>query len=238
MKQLRGYLGPEHACEYLPGQKARSVFVTADAPLTPARYSQLVAQGFRRSGDIVYRPQCSQCAACIPVRIPVRCFEPSRNQRRTLRKNADLRVIVKEPEFVKEHYALYMRYLRSRHPDGPMVQSKPEDYLRFLTSRWCETEFYEFRLNENLAALAVVDHLDNGLSAVYTVFDPSLAARSLGTYAVLWQIQHAHTLGVSWVYLGFWIQHCRKMAYKNQFRPLEAYLEDAWLRFEKGENMV
>ncbi len=232
------YLSSEQPCDYLPNRQAQSLFVAPDTPLTVTLYSRLIAHGFRRSGSIVYRPHCSRCAACVPIRIPVSRFEASRIQRRTLRRNTDLCVIAKPTEFDEEHYALYMRYLRARHPEGQMVHSSPEDYIHFLTSRWCATVFYEFRLKGSLVALAIVDHLDHALSAVYTAFEPSMAARSLGAYAVLWQIQHAKKLGMRWLYLGFWIHSCRKMAYKNHFRPLEAWLNGRWRIFESGKNMV
>jgi len=232
------YLSNEQPCDYLPNRQAQSLFAAPEAPLNVTLYSRLIAHGFRRSGSMVYRPHCSRCIACVPIRIPVHRFEASRIQRRTLRRNADLRIIAKPAEFDEEHYALYRRYLEARHPEGQMVHSSPDDYIHFLTSPWCTTVFYEFRLKGSLVALAVVDHLDHALSAVYTAFEPSMAARSLGAYAVLWQIRHAEKLSFRWLYLGFWIHSCRKMAYKNQFRPLEAYLNGHWRTFEKGENMV
>ena len=133
---------------------------------------------------------------------------------------------------------MYMRYLRARHPEGQMVHSSREDYIHFLTSGWCNTVFYEFRLKGSLVALAIVDHLDHALSAVYTAFEPSMAPRSLGAYAILFQIEQAKARDMRWLYLGFWIHSCRKMEYKNHFRPLEAYLNGRWRIFEEGENMV
>lgn len=229
--------GPDHACSYLPGQTARSAYVDVNLELDMAVYSRLVEQGFRRSGDLVYRPHCQTCSACVPVRIPVGRFAPDRSQLRTLRENAGLAVTVKPAAFDAEHYRLFRRYLAARHDDSGMANSSPEDYMGFLGSEWATTSFVEFRLEGSLLAVAVVDWLEQGLSAVYTFFDPRHTHRSLGTQAVLWQVGEAQRLGLPWVYLGFWIEGCRKMNYKDRFRPLEALLGGQWQTFEKGEKI-
>jgi arginine-tRNA-protein transferase len=237
MKQIQLFRGPGHPCSYLPGQIAYSAYVDTQLELDASLYSKLAEQGFRRSGDLVYRPHCLLCAACVPVRIPVAEFLPDRSQRRVWRDNQDLTIVQKPAEFDEAHYALFQRYLQSRHEDGGMADSSEEDYIGFLGSRWADTAFVEFRLADTLLALAVVDRLEQGLSAVYTFFDPEQTWRSLGTLAVLWQVDEARRLGLDWVYLGFWIEDCRKMNYKNRFRPLEARLDGQWRRFEKGEKI-
>lgn len=238
MKSIPLYIGYEHECDYLPGNHARMAYVSPRIELDRDLYTRLVANGFRRSGDMVYRPYCPECSACIPVRIPVERFRPNRAQRRVIRKNSHLRVVQKPPAFQETHYQLYRRYLQSRHPESEMALGLPEDYLSFTGSRWGDTGFYEFLQGDELVAVAVVDHLNNGLSAVYTFYDPSLVQLSLGTFAVLWQIEEARRRDLPWVYLGFWISRCRKMAYKGGFRPLEALLASDWVTVEAGETVT
>lgn len=237
MNSIPLYLGQQHHCDYLPGNLAQSAFVQPGFPLSTAAYSQLVAQGFRRSGELVYRPHCQTCSACIPVRIPCQDFKTSRIQRRILKKNADLSVIACPPEWNNAHFALYKRYLDRRHTDGSMANASKEDYLRFLTNTWGDICFYEFRQGSSIIAIAVVDRLDTALSAVYTFFDPQLTDRSLGVYAVLWQIQHAVELQLTHLYLGYWIKDCQKMSYKDRYRPLELFINSSWHRFEKHEKI-
>lgn len=218
------HLSAPHRCAYLPARTAQMMFLSSDLTLSMATYSRLVAQGFRRSGCLVYRPRCPGCQDCTPVRVGVDRFCPDRSQRRCLRRNRELEVIATAPRFRLEHYQLYRRYLKARHAQSEMAEATPEDYLNFLTCHWCDTRFYEFRLRGALVMVAVADLLDDGLSAVYTFFDPDHAERGLGTYAVLWQIEAAKRMGLSFLYLGYWIKDCRKMAYKTRFRPQQWYL--------------
>ncbi len=221
-------LGSEHRCDYLLDQSARSIFLAPDAPIDDQIYSKLAEHGFRRSGGLVYRPHCNRCHACIPLRIPVRDFSPSKNQRKTLKQNSDLTVNDRTAMFDNNHFQLYSHYMKSRHPGGSMAESTAEDYLNFLKNPWGTTRFFEFMLDQRIAAVAVVDYLDDGLSAVYTFFDPDLATRSLGKYAILWQIEYAKRLGLSWLYLGYWIKSCKKMTYKSQYKPAQAYINGTW----------
>ncbi len=232
IERLALYASAPHRCGYLPEACAVSLFVDPEAPLERALYSALVDEGFRRSGRYVYRPHCPHCAACVPVRIPVDAFTPGRTMRRTWRANADLQVTAVAPVFSAEHYDLYRRYVHARHGGGAMDHDDPERYLDFLSSPWGETHFYEFRCAADLMAVAVVDYLEHGLSAVYTFFDPNEMQRGLGTYAVLWQIDTARRLGLPFVYLGYWVRDCRKMHYKTRFRPHEVYVEGRWKRVE------
>lgn len=238
MKSIPLHVGYEHDCDYLPGNRARVAYVSPGIRLDKALYTRLVSNGFRRSGEIVYRPYCPQCAACIPVRIPVERFRPNRAQRRVIKRNSDLTVVEKPAVFETAHFQLYQRYLRSRHEDSGMAPASPEDYLNFVSSSWGDTRFHEFLHGEQVLMVAVVDHLDDGLSAVYTFYDPDVPHRSLGTYAVLWQIDEALRRGLAWVYLGFWIRDCRKMAYKGSFRPLEAWLASNWVSLDKAETVI
>ena len=237
MRRIRLFSGAGHACSYLPGRDACSAYVDPGLALDAATYASLAAQGFRRSGDLVYRPHCQGCAACVPVRIPVARFAPDRSQQRCLRDNARVAATARPAEFDAAHYRLFRRYLAARHDDGGMADSSPEDYLGFLGSRWADTRFVEFRLEEKLLAVAVMDRLEAGLSAVYTFFDPAQSRLGLGTLAVLWQVGEARRLGLDWLYLGFWVKGCRKMSYKERFRPLQALAAGQWLTFEKGEKI-
>ena len=222
------FASPPHPCHYLPGRQAVTLFADPRAPLNPALYAQLIDYGFRRSGEHLYRPRCPGCHECIPVRVPVGRFERSRRQRRTWCRNQDLTVSRHAPTYAQEHFALYRRYVGARHSGGGMDDASPERYLEFLRSGWSDTEFYEFRAGQALLAVAVVDRLPQGLSAVYTFFDPQESRRSLGSYAILWEIEAARREGLPWLYLGYWVQDCRKMSYKGDYRPLQAYRDGRW----------
>lgn len=230
------FASPEHDCSYLPEKRAGTLFVDPDARLDAFIYSELIRNGFRRSGDFVYRPRCNGCQACVSLRVPVRDFKPTRSDRRNLKRNADLNVTACKPAYTNEQFKLYERYLAARHADGGMDNPAPEKYLDFLDCHWGKVLFYEIRKDEQLLALAVIDHLDDALSAVYTYYDPDMLKRGLGVYAVLWQIEHARQLGLDYVYLGYWIADCQKMSYKEHFRPMEAYIKGSWKRFERGEH--
>lgn len=222
------YIDTEHECSYLKNHSAQFAYIHPEFNLNTDIYTQLIAQGFRRSGNHVYQPNCMNCSKCISSRITVADFNPSRQQRRTFKKNTDINVSIKPAQFSQAHYALYLKYQQSRHQDGEMANTSEKDYISFLSSTWCNTFFVEFTCNNQLACVAVVDLLDNALSAVYTFFDPQFATRSLGVYAVLWQIQHAKSLGLDWLYLGYWVENCQKMSYKINFQPLQGLVDNQW----------
>lgn len=228
VRRLAFYATPPHECSYLPGREAVTLFADPYARMTNDAYSRLTLHGFRRSGGYVYRPACPGCSACVPVRIPVSEFRPSRSQRRAWARNQDLEVRERPSEFRDEHFHLYCRYMHTRHPGGGMDQADAEKYMDFLTSDWSETGFVEFRAQGHLVSVAVIDYLQHGLSAVYTFFDPDEAARSLGTHAILWEVHRARGLGLAWLFLGYWIRECPQMAYKAQFRPLERFHNGHW----------
>lgn len=231
------YLDHSHDCSYLPGRSARLAYVDPTVPLSMAIYGELASFGFRRSGEWVYRPQCGDCQACVPVRLPLMRFKPNRAQRRVEQLNRDVVVTIDPAKYSVEYSQLYRHYLGVRHGEMRIADGGEEEFMGFLASSWADTIFVEFRLSGELMAVAVVDRFKDAWSAVYTFFDPTYAARSPGVMAVLWQIAEARRLGLDWLYLGFWIADCRKMAYKNQYRPLEAYLDGQWRLFEKGENI-
>jgi arginyl-tRNA--protein-N-Asp/Glu arginylyltransferase len=225
------FLTTAHECGYLPGRQAVNVVVDPALQVGTPLYSRLAALGFRRSGSRVYRPACPACAACIPQRVPVDDFHPRRTQRRIWARNGDLTVRQRPPGFDAEHYALYCRYITGRHPNGGMDETTPDAYLAFIAGQGVETRLVEFLEEGRCIAVAVTDVIADGLSAVYTFFDTASPGRGLGVYAVLWQIEAARKLGKKWLYLGYWIEDCRKMSYKVAFRPYELLLAGQWRRF-------
>ncbi len=229
MMSIPLYLTAVQECSYLENQLAQSVFVHPSCKLTNDIYAQLIEQGFRRSGDQVYRPQCAQCSACIPVRLAVEHFKPNRRQKRCLIKNSQIKVDIKPAAFEWAHYELYINYQKTRHGSGDMAKASPEEYLEFLGSTWCDTQFVEFSINNELAGVAVVDQFENALSAVYTFFDSKYANASLGVYAVLWQIEQARRQHKEFLYLGYWIKACQKMSYKSDYQQLQALVDGQWI---------
>ncbi|WP_460241283.1 arginyltransferase [Aurantivibrio infirmus] len=217
-----------HRCSYLPDQEATTVFVDPNQAMSGGLYAHLSALGFRRSGNHVYRPQCANCQACIPARIPVQLFKPSRQQKRCMKRNAEIELLEVDTIDTEEHYKLYETYISERHRDGDMYPASIEQFRGFLTKEWDISHYFELRLNGALAGVFVSDQLTDALSAVYTYFDPALANRSLGTLAILLQIERAKKMNLRHLYLGYWIKNSPKMNYKYHFRPLELLLPQGW----------
>lgn len=226
--KLGFYMTPEHECNYLPERNAKTMFADPDFPMNENIYTVLARHGFRRSGKHIYKPQCQQCNACIAIRLPVNNFIRNRNQKRNWARNNDLKITKVPANFNSEYFNLYQRYLAVRHPDSGMDSSDPENFTSFLITDWATTIFYEFRKKDKLLAVAVVDELTDGLSAVYTFFEPDQSHRSLGRFAVLAEIEDARNQGLQWLYLGYWIADCKKMQYKDEYQPLEYFYQDKW----------
>jgi len=218
-----------HACGYFAERTAQNLVIDPASPHLAHIYEAALAKGYRRAGGHVYRPHCRGCRACIAARVPVALFRPDRSQRRCLERNRDLELVVAAASYRDDYFELYRRYLDARHAGGGMDDPDAEDFERFLYTPWSPTRFVELRLRERLLAVAVTDFAPNGLSAVYTFYDPSEAARGLGTYAILRQIELARERALPHVYLGFWIEDHPKMGYKARFRPLELLGPDGWL---------
>lgn len=225
------YATAPYACSYLDARQARSqVAIPADA-IDSSVYSKLVGLGFRRSGHFTYRPYCDDCHACIPVRIPVAKFVPDRSQRRAYRRHGNLSCAILPLTFVEEHYQLYCRYQKARHDGGGMSEDDPAQYAEFILKSRVESWLVEFRENGVLRMVSLIDRLDDGLSAVYTFFDPDVVGAAYGVYGVLWQVELARSLGLPHVYLGYWIGESPKMVYKQRYQPLEKLEDGRWVAF-------
>ncbi len=230
---LQFYQDTPHPCSYIDHREAQNIYPDPNKAMTNSLYSQLIAHGFRRSGNMAYRPFCQNCQSCIPVRINVKKFTQNRSQKRCMNRNESLTITSQPAGFSEEHFQLYCKYLSARHVGGGMDKPTKENYLNFLTSDWSDTQFIEFRDSERLVAVAVTDYISQGLSALYTFFDPTLEKQSLGTFGILTQIKIAQSLGLRWLYLGYWIEDCKKMQYKQNFSALETYINQEWLPLKR-----
>lgn len=218
-----------HTCGYFAERMAQNLVIDPSSPQLEQLYEVALSRGYRRAGDHVYIPRCQACRACVACRIPVADFRPDRSQRRCLRRNKDLDVEVVAARYSEERYQLYRNYLRWRHPDGGMDDAKPEDFSRFLYTHWSPTRFIEFREHGHLLGVAVTDFCETGLSAVYTFYDPAVSERSIGSFAILQQIEIARQRGLDHVYLGFWIKGHPKMDYKMRYAPIEVLRNGEWV---------
>ncbi len=216
-------------CPYLPGRTERKIVTELSGPEAEAMHDRLSRAGFRRSHNIAYSPVCPGCSACIPIRIVAGGFEPDRGQRRIQRANADLVGFEVPPRATAEQFALFQRYQKARHGDGDMAAMGFYDYRAMVEDTPITTSMVEFRDGcDRLVGACLTDWLSDGLSAVYSFFDPAEDRRSLGTYAILWLVARARALSLPYVYLGYWVPQSRKMAYKARFRPSEVLSGGAW----------
>jgi arginine-tRNA-protein transferase len=228
LSALHLYLTAPYPCSYLDGVEARSQVATPSLLITTPVYSELVRHGFRRSGTFTYRPRCDACQQCIPARVVVDEFVPTRSQDRSCKRHANLSTTLHALQDKPEYFELYRRYQAARHRDGGMDDDSPEQYRSFLLQSHVDTMLVEFREAGVLRMVSVIDVLADGLSAVYTFYDPDMPRASYGTYNVLWQIELCRKLELPYLYLGYWIRDSRKMAYKANFRPLQGLVDGVW----------
>jgi arginyl-tRNA--protein-N-Asp/Glu arginylyltransferase len=231
-QRVQFYLTANYACSYLPDRQARSQVATPAHFIDGEAYSQLIRAGFRRSGQFTYRPMCEACHDCVPVRVVAAEFVPNRTQRRCQLRNRHLEARFLPLTYNDAHFALYRKYQASRHVGGGMDKDGSEQYTQFLLSSNVNSMLVEFRDAGELVMVSVIDQIEDGLSAVYTFFDPAREQASLGTYGILWQLDLARRLDLPYVYLGYWIGATPKMAYKKQYQPLEGRVDGDWQRLD------
>jgi len=228
------FLTPRHMCSYLNRADAQTLFYDPREIITKSTYEKLTKIGFRRSGSHLYSPHCSDCNACIPTRICVKEYQHTKSNKRIMKRNKDLRVVVEEATFNTRFYDLYQRYINLKHPDGDMFPPSPDQYKTFLLSPWADSFFVSSYLGKKLISVAVTDKQQQSLSAIYTFYDPQEPRRSLGTMNILTQIDLCAQFGLDYLYLGYWIKTNPKMSYKINFKPIELRIDSRWAKVEKA----
>jgi leucyl-tRNA---protein transferase len=230
------YLTAPSPCPYLGGKEERKVFTHLVGERAPELNNILTQGGFRRSQSIAYRPACEGCRACVSVRVIAKDFRPTQSMRRIARRNVDIGSEMRVAVPTSEQYSIFRAYLDSRHRDGGMADMTVLDYAMMVEDSHIETRIIEYRRSQraggDLIAVALTDVLGDGLSMVYSFFEPDEAARSLGTFMVLDHIARAQRMELNYVYLGYWVRGSRKMDYKSRFLPQERLMPDGWAKVE------
>lgn len=232
LHKLQFYVTSGYSCGYLPNKLAQSLIAAPQHLINANVYSGLIQQGFRRSGKFAYRPHCDGCRECVAVRINIPKFQPNKSQKRAHKRHQDLDVTILPIAFHGEHHALYSAYQAARHAED--IHQDPdengeEQYRNFLCQTNVDSVMVEFRQQGSLKMLSVIDVVYDGISAVYTFYDTTDLKASYGTYNVLWQIEWAKHLKLPYLYLGYWIRESKKMAYKQNFKPLEKLIDGEWI---------
>lgn len=230
---LHFYLTAPYPCSYLPDLQARSQVATPAILVSTQVYSELVQHGFRRSGAYTYRPHCDNCSACVPLRIMAKAFTPNRSQKRAWKQHAHLDVSLLPLQDNSEHYELYQRYQHTRHKNGGMDNDDRESYQNFLLQSNVDSLLVEFREQGALRMVSLIDILSDGLSSVYTFYEPDQPRTRFGVYNVLWQVELCRKLNLDFVYLGYWIEKSRKMSYKTDYQPAQGLINGTWQTINK-----
>ncbi len=234
LSALHFYLTAPYPCSYLPDLRARSQVASPAFLINTQVYSELVRHGFRRSGTYTYRPRCDNCNACVPLRVLAKQFRANRSQRRAWKLHANLAASLHPLQDNREHFELYQRYQNARHKDGGMDNEDHESYQNFLLQSHVDSLLVEFRDMGVLRMVSVIDMLSDGLSSVYTFYEPELPKARFGIYNVLWQIELCRKLELDFVYLGYWIARSQKMSYKTQYNPAQGLINGKWLAVDKS----
>lgn len=229
-KDVPLYLSLTGPCPYLQGRVEQTIFTRTETP-TAALATTLVQMGFRRSQDIFYRPQCPGCSACVPIRVDVQSFTPSKTQRRTLKKNADLVVVTSHPQPTAELFDLFHAYTSARHETGGMGSMDYAAFRTFMEQGATQARLMTARdADGKLAGAVLYDAVNDGASAIYSWFDPQATGRSLGVFLILSLLEKVRAQGKAYLYLGYWIGQSAKMSYKTAYRPYELFLDNQWKR--------
>jgi arginine-tRNA-protein transferase len=236
---LRFFRTPGMPCPYLEGRQERLIFARLDGMQPAALHNVLAHAGFRRSHNIVYRPDCESCSACVPVRIRAKDFRATRSQRRVIAKNKELAASIVPAKASPDHFRQFARYQASRHADGSMADMDFDEYAAMVENTPVQTMLVEYRDAAGvLCGVGLTDHLKDGLSMVYSFFEPGQQRRSLGTFIILDHIRRAAAMGLDYVYLGYWIGESAKMSYKARFRPVEMLDRSGWRTFDPAGDHV
>lgn len=228
-KSLQFFITAPHDCPYLDNRKERKLFVTLDSLNSNLLNNTLSKQGFRRSQNVLYRPSCTDCNACLSARIVTNNFMLSRSQKRVQKKNAMVCRIILKPTVTKDHYILFQRYVRTRHKAGGMSDMNFNEFSSMVEDSKVHTELIEYRdENSVLLGVCLTDILDDGVSMVYSFFDPKLKNNSFGTFMILNHINYSKKLNLKYVYLGYWVNGSNKMQYKSSFSGLEVFASQEW----------
>ncbi len=228
LNDIQFYVTTNYSCGYIKERNARSLVAAPYKKVNAKAYNDLIQSGFRRSGQYVYKPQCKDCQACVPIRLVISNFLLSRSQKRVKKNHKNIQAKILPLAFHQEHYNLYTDYQNKRHQLNSKLEEDIVEYKDFLVSSNVNSKLIEFRDNERLVMVTVVDNIEEGLSAVYTFYDCDEEKKSYGTFSILWLIDYCLKNKLSYLYLGYWINQSNKMKYKINFKPYELMIDGLW----------
>jgi len=228
LEEIQFYVTTKYSCGYIDGQDAQSIVATPYKRINSKNFNNLINKGFRRSGQYVYKPNCKNCNACIPIRLLAKNFIPSKSQKRVKKYLDKLTVKILPLTFDEEHYKLYIQYQNKRHRNDNEDEDDIADYNDFLIKSNVNSKIVEFRFNNELKIISIIDFVKDGISAVYTFYDCNNNKLSLGTVSIIWLLELCKKENLPFLYLGYWIYESQKMKYKTNFKPYELMIEGAW----------